>query len=171
MTNTKHVEPNATQDVQGVGCVKRVDMPDGYYLQDEDKQGWTWYENRVPLDKPLDYISRQAAIDETQNGMDLDRIKSIGVYVPNNVEGNKPMESYILRNAAINEIYHHFPSLSHTEAAMVLHTVPSADVAEVVRCRDCARYDTHDKRCRYWNHGIGVDLDGFCSKGVRTDER
>ena len=118
-----------------------------------------------------DYISRQAAIDETQNGMDLDRIKSIGVYVPNNVEGNKPMESYILRNAAINEIYHHFPSLSHTEAAMVLHTVPSADVIEVVRCRDCARYDTHDKRCRYWNHGIGVDLDGFCSKGVRTDER
>ena len=64
MTNTKHVEPNATQDVQGVGCVKRVDMPDGYYLQDEDKQGWTWYEDRVsldnPLDNPNDYITWEA---------------------------------------------------------------------------------------------------------------
>lgn len=46
-----------------------------------------------------------------------------------------------------------------------------SDVVKVVRCRDCARYDTHDKRCRYWNHGVGVDLDGYCSKAERrTDE-
>lgn len=29
----------------------------GYFIQDEDGQGWTFHENRVPLDKPLDYIT------------------------------------------------------------------------------------------------------------------
>ena len=139
MTNTKHVEPNATQDVQSIGCVG-------------------------------DYISRQAAIDE---------------------------------------IYHHFPSLSHTEAAMVLHTVPTADVVprsifeqvkwerdvamkqledlgigfgeevkdvvEVVRCKDCKYFikdepcvgGTYD--CCYMMSSDETEENAFCSYGERKN--
>ena len=58
---------------------------------------------------------------------------------------------------------------NYSAGIRVIEELPTADVVEVVRCRDCARYDSHNKRCKYWNHGIGVDLDGYCSKGVRTD--
>lgn len=45
---------------------------------------------------------------------------------------------------------------------------PSAqpvDAVEVVRCKDCKKYDTHDHRCKYWNHGVVV-MD-YCNKGER----
>lgn len=89
-----------------------------------------------------DNISRQAAIETLEQGKDKTAKGNIGGFYNAIIQKN------------INRLIR----------------LPSADVVEVVRCRDCARYDTHNKRCKYWNHGVGVDLDGFCSKGVRTDD-
>lgn len=38
----------------------------------------------------------------------------------------------------------------------------------IVKCGDCTKYDTHDHRCKYWNHGINTY--DFCSKGVRRSD-
>lgn len=95
--------------------------------------------NRVPLDKSLDYISRQAAID------------------------------------AVKDMCKHYTptkSVTHPHIDFVvdeLQNLPSADVVEVVRCGDCTKYDTHDHRCKYWNHGVVVN--DFCSKGEKNDNR
>lgn len=39
---------------------------------------------------------------------------------------------------------------------------------EIVRCEDCKHYDTHDHRCKVWNHG--VIMMGFCHKGEREEQ-
>ena len=46
-----------------------------------------------------------------------------------------------------------------------------ADVVEVVRCKDCECYDTHDHRCKFFNHGIAEN--DYCSRGIerRKDEQ
>ena len=53
-------------------------------------------------------------------------------------------------------------------AIRVLKRMPPADVVDVVRCRECENYVKHDKRCKYWNHG--VESDGFCSMGERRED-
>jgi hypothetical protein len=90
------------------------------------------------------------------------------------------MSDLISRQAAIvnikkNELmdldeYRRWYNHGLLDAEISILDLPSADVVEVVRCRDCIRYDTHDKRCKYWNHGVGVDLNGFCSKGERRND-
>ena len=59
---------------------------------------------------------------------------------------------------------------------MILGTVPSADVVEVVRCKDC-KYATYDEsidryECRNW--GLDDDeyteADDYCSYGERAEE-
>ena len=42
-----------------------------------------------------------------------------------------------------------------------------ADLVSVVRCKDCIAYNTHDHRCKHWNHGVVV-MD-YCSRGERRD--
>lgn len=42
--------------------------------------------------------------------------------------------------------------------------VPSAQ-PEIIRCKDCKKYDIHDHRCKHWNHGVVV-MD-WCSKAER----
>lgn len=39
--------------------------------------------------------------------------------------------------------------------------------ADAVRCKDCKKYDTHNHRCKHWNHGVVV-MD-YCSRGERKD--
>ena len=46
--------------------------------------------------------------------------------------------------------------------------MPIDNATEIVRCRDCYHYCNHDKRCKYWNHGI--DSNGYCHKGERRDD-
>lgn len=41
-------------------------------------------------------------------------------------------------------------------------------IIEIVRCKNCKHYDTHDHRCKVWNHG--VILMGFCYKGEREEQ-
>ena len=40
-------------------------------------------------------------------------------------------------------------------------------VGDLVRCRDCVRYDKHDKRCKHWNHKVGVNW--WCCFGQRRE--
>ena len=41
---------------------------------------------------------------------------------------------------------------------------PTADVAEVVRCENCAFYDIEDYNCREFD--CNMPCDGYCSKGT-----
>lgn len=39
---------------------------------------------------------------------------------------------------------------------------------ELVKCKNCKHYDTHDHRCKVWNHGISME--DFCSRRERKEE-
>lgn len=41
-------------------------------------------------------------------------------------------------------------------------------IQKLVRCRECKQLDTHDHRCKVWNHG--VDEEDFCSRGERRND-
>ena len=66
-------------------------------------------------------------------------------------------------------------SLSESSAAIeatakaihCIENMPSIDAVPVVRCKDCKHYDSHDHRCKVWNHGINVE--DFCSRGERKE--
>lgn len=81
------------------------------------------------------------------------------------------------REAAVDAIYHHLPSVSRTRARTMLHEVPSVQ-PEIIRCKDCKWYGRADKRRFYrgtdcLNHRINTivpDKD-YCSRAERrTDE-
>ena len=44
---------------------------------------------------------------------------------------------------------------------------PTADVAEVVRCKDCTEWDAKEQECSHW---YGFRADDFCSHGIRREE-
>lgn len=130
---------------------KIVNVPDGYYMQDEDRQGWTFYEtqkDRVPLNKPLDYISRQAAIEAIER-IDWYHINQNGELV----SGANSQE--------------HEPLYKASDIYAALEQVPSAQ-PEIIACGDCKYWICHDRRCGYWNHGV-KPLDWCCHAERRTD--
>ena len=53
---------------------------------------------------------------------------------------------------------------------------PAADVAEVVRCKDCVHRDPEDKRCDCGGHELvigkvlPVEDEWFCADGKKMDE-
>lgn len=62
-----------------------------------------------------------------------------------------------------------------------LNHIPSADVVEVVRCKDCkyknmesGEFDGLEPACRFWTdadaiYPVFVDMNGFCSEGELKD--
>jgi len=51
----------------------------------------------------------------------------------------------------------------------VLEDVPSAQPEQQTRCAHCKRYDLHNHRCKWWNHGVSnVDWCSYSER--RTDE-
>ena len=52
-----------------------------------------------------------------------------------------------------------------------VYSLPAADVAEMVRCKDCKHRDDKDGLCtgRGWPMQL-VPYDGFCDKGERREE-
>lgn len=63
--------------------------------------------------------------------------------------------------------------LSRDDTMFLLDNIPAADVAPVVRCKDCKYWqDNNDgyphEECR-WGHGETPDADDFCSYGERKD--
>ena len=49
-----------------------------------------------------------------------------------------------------------------------LNSLPSADVVEVVRCKNCAKYQKKYRWCDL--HGDSMELNDFCSCGERKDD-
>ena len=45
---------------------------------------------------------------------------------------------------------------------------PTVDALQVIRCKDCKHCDSHNHRCKVWNHGINVE--DFCSRAERKEE-
>ena len=58
-----------------------------------------------------------------------------------------------------------------TIMADALKKYEKEDVVEVVQCKDCECYDTHDHRCKFFNHGV-LEND-YCSRAIerRKDEQ
>ena len=82
------------------------------------------------------------------------------------------MADYIDREEAVDALFHHLPSSSRKECRLMLYEVQSADVVEVVLCRDCRNWDKSDGyrtlgRCKVWNTDRGWKE--YCSEGERKD--
>lgn len=45
--------------------------------------------------------------------------------------------------------------------------IPSADVVEVVRCKDCTEWDEKEQECSHW---YGFRANDYCSYGERRSE-
>ena len=86
---------------------------------------------------PNEYISREAAIEEIDKWLDTVGTALVG----------KGMSYY-------------------GELIGCIEDARAADVAEVVRCRDCINYiGSMCFRCGL-GHEVSVDADDFCSRGV-----
>lgn len=95
------------------------------------------------------------------------------------------MSNYIKREDAIKCLADYLLDHSGTstinhakKASVILNTVPSADVVEVVRCKDCKWYEDENHKiyenCVKWknSHGIILPVDpvDFCSYGERRSD-
>lgn len=82
------------------------------------------------------------------------------------------MDDYISREAAVKAANEWVSEACMAPVMRVsrlfdkLAKVPAADVAEVVRCKDCIDYiGSMCFRCGL-GHEVSVDADDFCSRGV-----
>lgn len=78
--------------------------------------------------------------------------------------------AYTELNALYDRVFNRFENedlISKAEVLQMIANAPRADVAEVVRCKDCNGYDKHRKHCNYC--GILVFDDDFCSYGARKE--
>ena len=71
----------------------------------------------------------------------------------------------IYRQAAIDAIERN--ACNTQRAIEAVKALPSVQ-PEVIRCKDCKKYDMHDHRCKHWNHGVVV-MD-WCSKAERKQD-
>lgn len=78
------------------------------------------------------------------------------------------MSDLISRAAAIDAVkdrYYKYGRFAKVEElAWAIEALPSAQ-PEIIRCKDCKKYDMHGHRCKHWNHGVVV-MD-WCSKAER----
>ena len=60
-------------------------------------------------------------------------------------------------------------------AVEIIQNAPTADVVEVVRCKDCKYYEQDpynpepDMMCRHWCDWLPTDPDDYCSYGERKE--
>lgn len=72
-------------------------------------------------------------------------------------------DEYISREAALMKLMQDGCSAKNLQS---ISDMPAADVAEVVRCKDCIDYiGGMCFRCGL-GHEVSVDADDFCSRGV-----
>lgn len=85
------------------------------------------------------------------------------------------MAEYIERESAKKGFNLNFGSVSHAVIAnRILDSIPAADVAPVVRCKDCLYYEIGKDYLPYCNHPDGgiwdsPSEDDFCSYGKRKE--
>lgn len=103
------------------------------------------------------------------------------------------IDGYVYKQTAIDALAKAMPSLTtpdgygefdhdiqiadeaFVDSMQIIQGLPSADVVEVVRCKDCKYCDTgidedgnHFLKCLGWVYG-GTKEDDYCSHGVRKD--
>lgn len=88
------------------------------------------------------------------------------------------MSDYISRQEALEAISlmleEHYPYQMVFRATRILHHIPTADVVDVVRCKDCKhRYIVGNGLTHYWVCNF-LDAenkdDGYCSYGERAEQ-
>lgn len=78
------------------------------------------------------------------------------------------MDEYVARNTAKRWLA--FAVGTGVSAVETIDQVPAADVAPVVRCKDC-KYNKGNKKCLNHDSFFAVPKDDdFCSYGERKDE-
>lgn len=62
-----------------------------------------------------------------------------------------------------------YKAFSDCDVVNMIDEQPTADVVEVVRCKDCKYYETCNLRLsHWWKGGYTVDIE-FCSLGERAE--
>ena len=84
------------------------------------------------------------------------------------------MAEYIERKALLGSIADDVAPLNMAMVFRHIHNAPAADVAPVVRCKDCQYWQDNNggyphPECR-WGHGETPNEDDFCSYGERKEE-
>lgn len=99
-------------------------------------------------------------------------------------------EEYIKKEDAIQSVMNHDllkSDWSRAWAEYMLEDAPTADVAPVVRCKDCKHWDEHSQYgfdsehgvygnyCMLWTpdddfYAVETPEDGFCYNGERKDD-
>lgn len=82
-------------------------------------------------------------------------------------------DEYIKREDAINTVRNTFTGMTADTLELRINDIPSADVAPVVRCKDCKHWtewaNGTGSCSRFALDWIGTDADDFCSMGERKD--
>ena len=80
------------------------------------------------------------------------------------------MARYIDEEILINEINNRVTnSLIRGWLASIIDETPTADVVEVVRCKDCKYFLLGKVACTYPNHNGWCTVGDYCSFGERND--
>lgn len=69
----------------------------------------------------------------------------------------------------LTDYYHHRTETQHEALKEALSKVPTVDAVEVVRCKDCIRFEDEDEDgdCWCYCHNDTTCRDGYCSWGER----
>ena len=78
------------------------------------------------------------------------------------------MAEYIEREALMRNLKQFAPEHLAPLIVSLIEKQPTADVVEVVRCKDCTEWDKDEYECSHW---YGFREDDYCSYGARMDGR
>ena len=76
------------------------------------------------------------------------------------------MSKYIDREDLLNNLKQFAPEHLTPLIVSLIEKQPTADVVEVVRCKDCTEWDKDECECSHW---YGFREDDYCSYGARMD--
>ena len=76
------------------------------------------------------------------------------------------MSRYIDREDLLNNLKQFAPEHLTPLIVSLIEKQPTADVVEVVRCKDCTEWDKDEYECSHW---YGFREDDYCSLGARKD--
>lgn len=75
-----------------------------------------------------------------------------------------------------DKLQEEFKELHGGKRSLLIDTQPTADVVEVVRCKDCKHHEellnNNDGNVLCWVHGLDVivDRNGYCNYGEREEQ-
>ncbi len=93
---------------------------------------------------------------------------------------NRMTNDYISRQATMNAFAEYVkrpnnsdfaPTPRWNDAVEIVENLPSADVVEVVRCKDCKWWRDTDHTCKEHSLVSPMGAEEFCSRGERKDGR